>query len=58
MNMICQVLMMVLHADYGGAVIEFGPRSIRTAGVVGNNTLQLISDLHLEDQILSVKIVL
>uniref|UniRef100_H2ZDW1 Amine oxidase domain-containing protein n=1 Tax=Ciona savignyi TaxID=51511 RepID=H2ZDW1_CIOSA len=40
---------------YQGAINEYGPRSVRTAGLVGNNTLQLISDIGLESNVLPVK---
>nr|CAB3265084.1 protoporphyrinogen oxidase-like [Phallusia mammillata] len=39
---------------YDGPINEFGPRSVRFAGVVGNNTLQLVSDLKMEDEVLPV----
>uniref|UniRef100_H3A3Z4 Protoporphyrinogen oxidase n=1 Tax=Latimeria chalumnae TaxID=7897 RepID=H3A3Z4_LATCH len=37
-----------------GAVFEHGPRGIRPAGPVGKNTLKLVSDLGLENDILPV----
>ncbi|KAF5890406.1 protoporphyrinogen oxidase, partial [Clarias magur] len=37
-----------------GAVFEHGPRGVRSAGVVGRNTLNMLSDLGLEDEILPV----
>ncbi|XP_002127282.2 protoporphyrinogen oxidase-like [Ciona intestinalis] len=40
---------------YQGAINEHGPRSVRTAGLVGNNTLQLISDIGMESNVIPVK---
>lgn len=37
-----------------GAVFEHGPRGVRPAGAVGRNTLNLLSDLGLEPEILPV----
>ncbi|XP_030044181.1 protoporphyrinogen oxidase isoform X2 [Microcaecilia unicolor] len=37
-----------------GAVFEHGPRGIRPAGSVGKNTLNMVSELGLEDEILPV----
>ncbi|XP_075699491.1 protoporphyrinogen oxidase [Rhinoderma darwinii] len=37
-----------------GAVFEHGPRGMRPAGLVGKNTLCMISDLGLEDDLLPV----
>uniref|UniRef100_F6VA08 Protoporphyrinogen oxidase n=1 Tax=Ciona intestinalis TaxID=7719 RepID=F6VA08_CIOIN len=40
---------------YQGAINERGPRSVRTAGLVGNNTLQLISDIGMESNVIPVR---
>ncbi|XP_028679029.1 protoporphyrinogen oxidase isoform X1 [Erpetoichthys calabaricus] len=37
-----------------GAVFEQGPRAIRPAGVIGRNTLKMVSELGLENEILPV----
>lgn len=40
---------------YDGPINELGPRSIRAANnVIGNNTLQLVSDLGFEDHVIPV----
>ncbi|XP_069074386.1 protoporphyrinogen oxidase [Pleurodeles waltl] len=38
-----------------GAVFEHGPRGIRPAGVVGKNTLSMVSELGLDSEVLPVK---
>ncbi|KAM3825062.1 protoporphyrinogen oxidase isoform 1-T1 [Vipera latastei] len=38
----------------GGAVFEHGPRGIRPAGIVGKNTLLMVSELGLEADVLPV----
>ncbi|XP_049633009.1 protoporphyrinogen oxidase [Suncus etruscus] len=38
-----------------GAVFELGPRGIRPAGVLGARTLQLVSELGLESEVLPVR---
>ncbi|CAK8691688.1 protoporphyrinogen oxidase-like [Clavelina lepadiformis] len=40
---------------YDGPINELGPRSVRVAGIAGNNTLQLMTALGLEDDIIPVK---
>ncbi|XP_061432934.1 protoporphyrinogen oxidase-like [Lethenteron reissneri] len=37
-----------------GAVSELGPRSVRPNGLVGGNTLRMLSDLGLSDSVLPV----
>ncbi|OXU27093.1 hypothetical protein TSAR_008398 [Trichomalopsis sarcophagae] len=38
-----------------GVIFEKGPRTIRSGGAAGENTLQLISDLNLSDKVVAVK---
>ncbi|XP_041036592.1 protoporphyrinogen oxidase isoform X2 [Carcharodon carcharias] len=37
-----------------GAIFEHGPRGVRPAGIVGRNTLQMVSDLGLDSDVLPV----
>ncbi|XP_051865779.1 protoporphyrinogen oxidase isoform X2 [Pristis pectinata] len=37
-----------------GAIFEHGPRGVRTSGAVGKNTLQLVSELGLDPEVLPV----
>ncbi|XP_007908344.1 protoporphyrinogen oxidase isoform X3 [Callorhinchus milii] len=38
-----------------GAIFEHGPRGVRPAGTVGKNTLQMVSELGLENKLLPVQ---
>lgn len=44
------------RASPNGAIFEQGPRTIRLAGLAGENTLDLVEDLQLTDKLIHVKL--